>query len=88
MAKQSPKAQISGGKAAGLFANALRTTRSTLSRNLGAAHVPATPRHQRGGYNVPFGAPRGRPTKYTVTEWGAGVALDERADGPLVLKWA
>ncbi len=28
------------------------------------------------------------PYQITATDWGAGVASDERADGPLVLKWA
>jgi hypothetical protein len=73
MAKQSPEAQISGGRAAMPFANALRTTRSTLKSEL------ATSRSAR---------PAVAPYQYTVTDWGAGVALGERADGLLVLKWA
>ena len=88
MAKQSPKAQISGGRAAGRFANALRKTRSTLSRNLGADHVPAPPRHNAVATTSLSARPGVAPTKYTVTDWAAGVVLDERADGPLVLKWA
>src|SRR5437660_1527546 len=29
-----------------------------------------------------------RALPITLTDWGADVASDERADGPLVLKWA
>ena len=34
------------------------------------------------------GAPGGRALPITLTDWAADVASDERADGPLVLKWA
>src|SRR5262249_30238624 len=47
MTSESPKAQISDGKAA-LFANALRTTRSTLHARAAAAGPPAAGRVSHG----------------------------------------
>jgi hypothetical protein len=83
MAKQPPKAQISGsrGRPADGGTNAFH-----FKQELGSCPRPHAST-QRGGHNVPFGAPGGRALPITLMEWGADVALDERADGPLVLKW-
>jgi|GraSoiStandDraft_14_1057315.scaffolds.fasta_scaffold499250_1 hypothetical protein len=59
-----------------------------LSRRAFCQRVEDNAFHLKQGLGSSVGAPGGRALPITLTDWGADVASDERADGPLVLKWA